>query len=65
MERMYTKLTRVREETIDNRSVSVFSSKNWDQEEPENWLTIMRRYGGGRGIEMEQRQKYWGEHNYS
>ena len=35
------------------RSVSVFSSKNWDQEEPENWVTIMRRYGGGQGDRNE------------
>lgn len=48
MERMDTKLTRVREETIDNQLVSVFSSKNRDQEEPENWVTIMRRYAGAR-----------------
>lgn len=46
MKSNYTKLTRVRGETADNQSISGFYLGDKDQEEPENWVTFMRRQEG-------------------
>lgn len=44
-----------RGQTTDTQSISVFSSRDQDQEEYDNWLTFMRRYEGkAEGGNMKQ-----------
>lgn len=58
-ESIYSKLTRVRVETADNQSTSVFSAGDWNQEEFDNWVMFTRRYmEKAEGRKMKQRQRY-------
>lgn len=43
VESTYTKITSVRGEILESQSNFVFSARDQDQEEPENWVTFMRR----------------------
>lgn len=66
VEGTYTKMTSVRGEMLESQSNFVYSSRDQDQEEPENRITFMRRYEGKvEGRKMKQRQRYWEEHKNS
>lgn len=64
MKNNYTKLTRDGGETADNQSISGFYSGDKDLEEPENWVTFMRRHKGKRKRgRMKSRQRYREKNN--
>lgn len=58
VESTHMKMTSVRGEMLESQSNFVFGSRDEDQEEPESWITLMRRYEGKvEGRNMKQRQR--------